>query len=1382
MGTKLIKDGGLRGSKQEAEVDGMNTVPNAMETHKAKLLQILEDALGIEAIETAFCGMIVHNENDEDKDVKEIFQQVFKPFWAAVPVDAREQLLLDFVSFIYNENNPRRIDLAFGLLGSLVETSLLPSRLLCDAILKTPHLSFHKEAMWCKTFQLLLRIIGGVDYKGCRDILSLVFQRFQNIPFSSDAVYTARIEACVKVVRYILDRNACLLPAYFVINEIYKTFPEGKVKPHWAIAKLLSDFIETFRPLAHMVSVIGRPTLLPVIGHPGSSITVWKLDPNTLSFPLKGLLPYDKELLKPQTKLLQYVIAQPYSRDVICTMLGLNKQQKQRCPALEELLVDLIVVAMEKSEENDVSMIETGCQLLWHHLSSHLIFFVLFQFASFPHMVLSLYSKLNGRNLKKGRDHLMWVLLQFISGSIQKNPLSDFKPVMKLFDLLYPEKQPLPLPDITVADSVNSLAMACIWVHLAKKAQTENVTWKPAVPHILKDQLEYIQMSSRTAASSFNMSNYKIPLLCNAYSTNTDLFTVPMAVLVEMCYGNNKNTTQLPGPSNTLAAGPTVPCPMSLLDSLTVHAKMSLIHSIVNRIIKLGNSQTSLALAPALVETYSRLLVYMEIESLGIKGFISSLLPNVFKSHAWGILHTLLEMFSYRLHHIQPHYRVTLLSHLHSLAAVPHTNQNQLHLCVESTALRLITGLGSSEVQPQLARFNTEPKQLLSAESEELNRTLVLTIARSMHITYAESNANWYEGILRSLITNTPHNWASHTLACFPAPLRQFYQQNPCPQESKQDLRQRVEDEYRRWKSMTTENEILNHFADPSSTNVFICILWKMLLESGRLSPACHKVLERLGARALSAHVRVFADYLVYELSKSVGGKHINKCIAHLNDLIWKYNVVTLDRLVLCLALRSHEGSEAQVCFFIIQLLLLKPHDLRLRVNAFIRENSPQHWLQHEWHQKHMAYHTSYPERFYFEGLLESAGSSVPTVQYLPIYFGNVCLRFLPVFDIVIQRFVELAPVHTSLDCLLDHLGCLYKFHDRPVTFLYNTLHYYEHCLRDKPSLKKKLVGAIIGAQKDVHPTGWCLSKGYLDYLSNSEETPWTPDMEYYCNVIGRLVDTISGKSPPPFPACDWRFNEFANPVAHALHVTWVELMALPVTGPEVGDALFDVIFKGSYVTHDMGIRDNIMEWINAVGLVLSSLPEPYWSKVYEKITVVLVNDLSARDASVENLARSSPFPYSFLEFATNVAMHSETSADHVLATTHAFWHHASIGQLCQVPQFIRERVSPLTTNEAQFMYVCHLVGPFLQRFLHERPRCLQEIVIELYRLLEKVNGDVQHLHYIDTICDFLYHIKYMFIGDIIKDEILKIIPKLRQSLQIRLRFMTQGVKREENA
>lgn len=43
--------------------------------------------------------------------------------------------------------------------------------------------------------------------------------------------------------------------------------------------------------------------------------------------------------------------------------------------------------------------------------------------------------------------------------------------------------------------------------------------------------------------------------------------------------------------------------------------------------------------------------------------------------------------------------------------------------------------MGNSEVQPQLSRLPTEPKTLLSNDSEELNKVLVLTIARAIHIT-----------------------------------------------------------------------------------------------------------------------------------------------------------------------------------------------------------------------------------------------------------------------------------------------------------------------------------------------------------------------------------------------------------------------------------------------------------------------------------------------------------------------------------------------------------------------------------------------------------------------------------------------------------------------
>ncbi len=56
----------------------------------------------------------------------------------------------------------------------------------------------------------------------------------------------------------------------------------------------------------------------------------------------------------------------------------------------------------------------------------------------------------------------------------------------------------------------------------------------------------------------------------------------------------------------------------------------------------------------------------------------------------------LLEIFSFRLHHIQPHFRLTMLNHLQvglgggANAAI--TKNAQLNLCLESTSLRLITG------------------------------------------------------------------------------------------------------------------------------------------------------------------------------------------------------------------------------------------------------------------------------------------------------------------------------------------------------------------------------------------------------------------------------------------------------------------------------------------------------------------------------------------------------------------------------------------------------------------------------------------------------------------------------------------------------------------
>lgn len=880
---------------------------------------------------------------------------------------------------------------------------------------------------------------------------------------------------------------------------------------------MTATFIEEFVNLTQMLSIIGHSSMYPIsepssLSGYGDSTNPWRLDPNTLKFSLKGNLPYDTELTQPQIGLLRYVLQQLYSRDMVCSMLNL---QRQRCAVLEEQLVWLVISAMEKSEQDDQSnqksdpndSTPTHTQWFWLHLSSQLIYFVLFQCATFPNIVNALHEKLVTMNLRKGRDDLMWSLLQYISGSIQRNALSNFLPVLKLYDVLYNEKEPLPLPDVKLASSTKKIAATCIYIHLLKKAQLENVALRP-IPIALKKHYEFLQHLSSSQSPNLSIGDdYIVTLLCNAYSTNQEYFSRPMSALIDTILSGNKPTTQPVQPML-----PTVPLSMVVLDSLTVHSKMSVIHCIVNNMMKQAETKSTMpnlspTISPALVESYSRLLVYTEIESLGIKGFLSRLLPTVCKSNAWNILFCLLEMFSYRLFHIQAHYRAQLLTQLHNLTQNAHNNQIQLHLCFESTALRLLTGLGSAEVQFQLSRFLTDPKNLasiVSADNEELNRVLILTLARSMHITgcgdvrvsgsetLGSGSLIYLKDLLQIVMTNTPHSWPHHTRQCFPKILADYYANHNHPVEDKQLLRKSVEEDYRNWKAMSNETDTIAYY---SQSSLFLCLLFKMILETGEINPIAYKILERINARQLSAQLRKLCDFLLFEVTIS---KQINKLVDTINEMIWKYNIVTIDRLVLCLALRTQEqNQEAQL--FVIQLLLIKNSQFRDRVLKFVEKNSPEYWKQTNWHEKHLAFHQEFPEKYITS---DEQGSMHST---LPVYFGNVCLRFLPVLDIIIHRYLEMQidTVAQSLESVLKTLGLLYKFHDRPITYLYNTLFYYEVKLRDRPALKRMLVTAIISSLKDVREKNWALTEQYLMY----DDATGT-SLSYYMALVKRLIES----------------------------------------------------------------------------------------------------------------------------------------------------------------------------------------------------------------------------------------------------------------------------------
>lgn len=338
-----------------------------------------------------------------------------------------------------------------------------------------------------------------------------------------------------------------------------------------------------------------------------------------------------------------------------------------------------------------------------------------------------------------------------------------------------------------------------------------------SLPPALRSHHEYlVKLATTSIANPIDslQKDFLVPILCNTFSTTHEVFQQPMLGLVKAIGGNAEIPVSVAMPGSTTgsltALGPTEPLSMEILDSLSVHAKMSLIHSIVTFIQKQVTAKSMHSLSPALVETYCRLLVYSEIETLGVKGFLNQLLPLVFRENAWGILHVLLEIFSYRLHHIQAHFRLNLLTHLQGgLVGGNHpmlSKNAQLSLCIESTALRLITGLGNSEIGPGsksassgststtgssgLAQGVSQSRQglqqpsgggasgnvVLCGDSEELNRVVVLTLARAIHVNGLEQQlAPWVKDTLNSIMQKTPHSWPSHTLKNFPQIMQDFF-------------------------------------------------------------------------------------------------------------------------------------------------------------------------------------------------------------------------------------------------------------------------------------------------------------------------------------------------------------------------------------------------------------------------------------------------------------------------------------------------------------------------------------------------------------------------------------------------------------------------------
>ena len=626
-----------------------------------------------------------------------------------------------------------------GMIEKLVIDGLVPPKAVCVTILNHDTLNPDRPIFWNTSFRLITNVIKFVDYKGVREIMKAAVDRCRLLPVDLEHLIKSCAKAVYELLELICDPEATLLPGYFIVNELLKLSPDYQNWPHWILSELLTNFVEKFKICAQILTVINRPYILPIVdnsSHNGLSIKSYKLDCNTLKFVLKGTLPYPSEVMNPQPELLAHVMRQLYSKDMVLNMLDIKKQ---RCPALEEQFVTILVSSLKfchESTENNGDVSKSNIGVPDHvpcpcsHMINLFVNYMYCQIISFPSVIETVHKLLAKVNDRRGRDHLMWIILQCVSMTLQKTPFTDYLPVLRLIEFLYPENVLLPAPDVSDRRCVKKCSAMSILIHILKRAQqADGVKTPRSLPPAFTNQNELVQSLVQNIQLSphlaFNPAapDFRIALLMNAFSTNGEIFHRPLHTLAESIQSSQKTTVPMPG-VNCVAHGATVPLPMELIDTLSMHVKLNLIQNIFVYITKQAHNKSTIALAPALVETYGRLLVYMDSETHGIKHFINNMLPMVFKSSIWGILHGLLELFSYRIHHSPSHCRVQLLSTIHHMSGPLNSLHHitQLHLCLESVALRLISGLGNSEVMSNFTRVHLEHKSIISGESEELNK------------------------------------------------------------------------------------------------------------------------------------------------------------------------------------------------------------------------------------------------------------------------------------------------------------------------------------------------------------------------------------------------------------------------------------------------------------------------------------------------------------------------------------------------------------------------------------------------------------------------------------------------------------------------------------
>lgn len=193
-----------------------------------RVAMIMDGFLKMDLIEFSFSEIAKLRPDLEDLKMTK-FQDQMEAFFSTQTTESKEAALLIYISKC-ERANPTQLRTLLDTLDQLVKKNVLSARAVCEQILSSEKLDFKNELFFVECFKMIKKLIGGVDYKGVREIMKGCREKANSFPSELSTSVLPQLMSVNDVLKYIFDRNACLLPAYFIITEIQK---QENAEVHW---------------------------------------------------------------------------------------------------------------------------------------------------------------------------------------------------------------------------------------------------------------------------------------------------------------------------------------------------------------------------------------------------------------------------------------------------------------------------------------------------------------------------------------------------------------------------------------------------------------------------------------------------------------------------------------------------------------------------------------------------------------------------------------------------------------------------------------------------------------------------------------------------------------------------------------------------------------------------------------------------------------------------------------------------------------------------------------------------------------------------------------------------------------------------------------------